>query len=711
MLLNELLVVESVDLFPYMNAQSHHTENFELVHVDPPTAILRRGQSFVLAIRFTSRSYESSKDLIRLLFTFGPHPSTLKGTEGAVTISGKKTNNDDLEQWDVKLIEKDQVSLTVEVRSPPDAPVGQWQLQVETKLKDDPEGRKLTYKYPNDIYLLFNPWQKNDQVYMEDTLLAEYVLNDVGKIWVGPYPSRGREWVFGQFDPVVLPAAMLMIERANMSPSNRGNPILLTRAISKMVNSNDDLGVLQGRWDGDYEDGTAPAAWTGSVPILDEYLKTGKEVLYGQCWVFAGVVTTVCRALGIPSRVVSNLVSAHDANNSLTIDRYISKDNETLEYDPNNPFGEDSIWNYHVWNDVWMARPDLPKGYGGWQAVDGTPQETSDSVYQCGPASLEAIKNGAVGFNYDVGFLLASVNADLMRWKEDDTCDMGFSIVDCNKYHIGRIILTKAPWIFDPNGDRDREDITLQYKPKEGTKAERLTLMNGVQGTERAKKFYRLPTVSKVDIEFQLVDLETVNIGDDFSVTVNIHNKSNELRNVQAVLSAESLYYTGVKAKPVKKASGDFKVQPNNKEVLRLKVTADEYLDKLVEYCNMKICAIATVTDTNYTWADEDDFQVIKPPLDVKVPKEVPQKQYATAVCTFKNPLKKMLTKCRFRFEGPGIKKSKPIPYRDVNPQEEVKLEHRFMPQKSGSLTLIGTFYSKELLDITGSAKMEVYED
>ena len=34
--------------------------------------------------------------------------------------------------------------------------------------------------------------------------------------------------------------------------------------------------------------------------------------------------------------------------------------------------------NFHVWNDCWMARPDLPTGYGGWQAIDATPQETSD---------------------------------------------------------------------------------------------------------------------------------------------------------------------------------------------------------------------------------------------------------------------------------------------------------------------------------------------
>lgn len=32
---------------------------------------------------------------------------------------------------------------------------------------------------------------------------------------------------------------------------------------------------------------------------------------------------------------------------------------------------EDSVWNYHVWNEVWMTRPDLNtsgEDYDGWQA-------------------------------------------------------------------------------------------------------------------------------------------------------------------------------------------------------------------------------------------------------------------------------------------------------------------------------------------------------
>jgi transglutaminase 1 len=54
-------------------------------------------------------------------------------------------------------------------------------------------------------------------------------------------------------------------------------------------------------------------------------------------------------------------------------------------------------------------------------------------------------------------------------------------------------------------------------------------------------------------------------------------------------------------------------------EMLRLNVKPEEYLDKLVEYCNMKIYAIATVADTNETWGEEDDFQVLKPNLDITV--------------------------------------------------------------------------------------------
>lgn len=152
-----------------------------------------------------------------------------------------------------------------------------------------------------------------------------------------------------------------------------------------------------------------------------------------------------------------------------------------------------------------------------------------------------------------------------------------------------------------------------------GTDAERLTLYRAVRSTPTAKRYYAVPAPENEDLIFKLEDLERVNIGEPFNVTVNITNKSSQLRTVRAILWAGSVYYNGVKANLVKRAEGTFVMEPNATEQLKLHINVDDYLDELVEYSIMKINAIATVQETNQTWADEDDFQVIKPTIKIEV--------------------------------------------------------------------------------------------
>ena len=44
--------------------------------------------------------------------------------------------------------------------------------------------------------------------------------------------------------------------------------------------------------------------------------------------------------------------------------------------------------NFHVWNESFFRRPDLPDGFDGWQALDSTPQETSEGRPRCTAVSL-----------------------------------------------------------------------------------------------------------------------------------------------------------------------------------------------------------------------------------------------------------------------------------------------------------------------------------
>ena len=78
---------------------------------------------------------------------------------------------------------------------------------------------------------------------------------------------------------------------------------------------------------------------------------------------------------------MTNFSSAHDKDNTMTIDVYVDKMGNELKK-------SDSVWNFHVWNECWLNRRDLPDGYSGWQAVDATPQEDANGISQCGPAPV-----------------------------------------------------------------------------------------------------------------------------------------------------------------------------------------------------------------------------------------------------------------------------------------------------------------------------------
>ena len=86
-----------------------------------------------------------------------------------------------------------------------------------------------------------------------------------------------------------------------------------------------------------------------------------------------------------------------------------------------------------------MTRPDLPVGYGGWQAVDCTPQERSDGRFQTGPASVRAIKEGR-SFKYDTDFVIAEVSdGSTMGESEEAELTLSCETNECEEHIQGRV--------------------------------------------------------------------------------------------------------------------------------------------------------------------------------------------------------------------------------------------------------------------------------
>jgi len=80
---------------------------------------------------------------------------------------------------------------------------------------------------------------------------------------------------------------------------------------------------------------------------------------------------------------------------------------------------------------------------------------------------------------------------------------------------------------------------------------------------------------------------------------VNVENRSEEDRNVTAVLSASSVFYTGATAHRLKKAQGTFSLPPSSRETLEIVIPPEDYIHKLVDHNLIKIYAIANVQVSN----------------------------------------------------------------------------------------------------------------
>uniref|UniRef100_A0A8C0JFQ9 protein-glutamine gamma-glutamyltransferase n=1 Tax=Chelonoidis abingdonii TaxID=106734 RepID=A0A8C0JFQ9_CHEAB len=667
---------DALDWHPKANTSAHHTDRY--THAE---LTVRRGQVFIITLWF-NRPWQTG-DNLAFVTEIGPAPSEAHHTKAIFNLSEAGASG-----WTAVQGPSESSYVNFSISSPANAIIGRYKLSLQIT-----SGNKVSSKFLGHFVLLFNPWCSGDDVHIaNEDARQEYVLDENGIIFIGNANYiEARGWYYGQFQDDILNICLTMLDLSlycRQDPVTdmfrRGDPKYVGRVISSMINGNDnDNGVLEGSWNDNFAEHENPSRWNGSVVILRKWRQENyKSVQYGQCWVFAGVMCTVMRCLGIPTRLISNFNSAHDADGNLSIDKYYDSAGKSLN------IGRDSSWDYHVWNEVWFSRRDLGTPYNGWQVLDSTPQEQSKGIFQCGPASVRAIKEGDVDLDYDTLFVFTEVNADCNQWivYKDGTRKK----VYCDTERIGKAISTKAV------GSNSRVDVTNNYKYPEGSHEEREVYKKAcakARGSNLTERLSEAPnegsseTVRKPEVSGVFKLVEPPVFGKDINLILILTNLSSEYKPVKVNLSASTILLILSKYVCI------------SEKQIQLKISYAQYEKSLTDAKKILVTALCEVMHTQEAkMLVEKTITLETPTIFIKVLTPVVKTQPFALQVVIANHLYEPVTECVLTVEGSRLLKEQLT----LRPQERTSITFQIIPFKSGQRQLQVNFKSNKFRDLKG---------
>uniref|UniRef100_A0A668T8E5 Transglutaminase-like domain-containing protein n=1 Tax=Oreochromis aureus TaxID=47969 RepID=A0A668T8E5_OREAU len=632
-------LISDVDLRSRENNSAHHTRE-----IDQKRLIVRRGQPFSITLQCNGTLRPRHHlDLVLHL-----------GKRDEVEIKVQKERGAGDKWWFNQQGAQDEMLLTL--HSPADAIIGRYSLAV---LLMSPDGRILEKKDKMSFHLLYNPWCKDDVVYLPDeTQLQEYIMNEDGIIYMGTWEYiKSTHWNYGQFEDYVMDICFEVLNNSNDAHETHRWTLSRDLTPSMSVNSNDDRGVLTGRWTEPYSDGVAPYQWTGSVPILRQWSKAGvRAVKYGQCWVFAAVACTVLRCLGIPTRLITNFSSAHDVDGNLSIDFLLDENLQPLE----SRGGRDSSWNFHFLDPTLKNSAMVLFSFG---------------VFRCGPCPVTAIKEGNLGVKYDTPFVFAEVNADIIHWIVQRNGQRRKIRVD--HATVGRNISTKSVY-----GDF-RDDVTLHYKYPEG------------YVREGGRRVTDVPSESSEPGRLQLSIKHAKPVfGTDFDVII-------EVWTIHTALSSSG---------NCQRQTTTVMVPAHKQEVLRLRY--DDYAQCVSDDHLIRVKAFVEAPGENEPLLTVTDIPLSRPEVFIQVPGKAFVCEQVKASISFTNPLPVPLKGGVFTLEGAGLLSSTKIHVSgDISPGQTVSIVVSFSPMRTGVRKLLVDFDSDRLKDVKGVTTVPIYKN
>jgi hypothetical protein len=279
----------------------------------------------------------------------------------------------------------------------------------------------------------------------DEEMKIEYIENKNGVF---------RNWKYDLSDANLSDFVMEKINE--LSYDNRDIITIIRHLMSEFSSEHSENALICGKWSSDYSDGLSPSAWKSSSHVFREWGINKKPIKYGQCWVFSECFTTVMRFLNIPCRTIyaenshinpslncSIDFSEHQLSNKseitdnnkydvLNVNSFLNLENQNCIVDScdtkdETDFdkcviydGDDSYWNIHYWNEIYIPRIENNQFIFSWECADVTPyikssDEPCNNYKILGPCKIENILNG-IDEIFDFKYLNASINSPFRIW-------------------------------------------------------------------------------------------------------------------------------------------------------------------------------------------------------------------------------------------------------------------------------------------------------
>ena len=318
--------------------------------------------------------------------------------------------------------------------------------------------------------------------------------------------------------------------------------------------------------------------------------------------------------VAILARTVTTYGSHHD--------RGLTDDGTAVLRQYDNIVQPDEVtWNFHVWSETWMKRPDLRQPVG-WNAVDATPQEPSPlapgNPYRAGPADVPFIQSNMRHADYDTYFILAEVNAVNFSPRTGKPL----------RQSVGFAVLTKKPGKEQNVYDYDNpEDITKNYKISSPayTSTKVLRDLNGLPSP------YNNYAGCELDDGMCLESMPVhPRVGENFTVSMAM---GNNIPVEHIVIEMELMNYKGESLATIAKFQG----------VRELNVTEADYLPYLGNSSVFRFSVGTHNESDSIVFHDELCITLKYGPIDVEATKDT-NSSTITLLLSYTNPLSAAMT-------------------------------------------------------------------